>query len=197
MAIGPRYQVPFRRRRDGKTNYHKRLGLMLSEWPRVVVRKTGRNLIVQLVEHGTAGDRTLTSANALELKKLGYKGATGNTPAAYLTGLLFASRALAAGHSKGVLDLGLSANSRGSRIYAALQGAVEVGLDIPHSREPLPVPARLHGEHIVAYAADNPTRFTRYGLDPKDLPNHVDAVKQHIIEHAAQERTEDTGAHNG
>ena len=103
MAIGPRYQVPFRRRRDGKTNYHKRLGLMLSEWPRVVVRKTGRNLIVQLVEHGTAGDRTLTSANALELKTLGYKGPTGNTPAAYLTGLLFASRALAAGHSKGVL----------------------------------------------------------------------------------------------
>jgi ribosomal protein L18 len=92
MAIGPRYQVPFRRRRDGKTNYHKRLGLMLSEWPRVVVRKTGRNLIVQLVEHGTAGDRTLISANALELKTLGYKGPTGNTPAAYLTGLQLAIR---------------------------------------------------------------------------------------------------------
>ena len=197
MAIGPRYQVPFRRRRDGKTNYHKRLGLMLSQQPRVVVRKTGRNLIVQLVEHGTEGDRTLTSANALELRKLGYKGATGNVPAAYLTGLLFASRALAAGHSKGVLDLGLSANSRGSRIYAALQGAVEMGLDIPHSREPLPVPARLHGEHIVAYATDNPTRFTRYGLAPKDIPTHIDAVKQQIIEHAAKERTEDTGAHNG
>lgn len=197
MAIGPRYQVAFRRRRDGKTNYHKRLGLMLSEWPRVVVRKTGRNLIVQLVEHGTTGDRTLISANGLELKTLGYKGPTGNTPAAYLTGLLFASRALAAGHSKGVLDLGLNANSRGSRTYAALQGAVEAGLDIPHSRQPLPAPARLHGEHIVAYAADNPTRFTRYGLEPKDLPNHIDAVKQRIIEHAAQERTEDTGAHNG
>jgi large subunit ribosomal protein L18 len=140
---------------------------------------------MQLVEHGTAGDRTLTSANALELKKLGYKGATGNTPAAYLTGLLFASRALAAGYSKGVLDLGLNANSRGSRTYAALLGAVEVGLDIPHSREPLPVPARVRGEHIVAYAIGNPTRFSRYGIDPKDLPNHIDVVKQHIIEHAA------------
>jgi large subunit ribosomal protein L18 len=163
----------------------------------VVVRKTGRNLTMQLVEHGIEGDRTLTSANALELKKLGYKGATGNTPAAYLTGLLFASRALAAGHSKGVLDLGLNANSRGSRTYAALLGAVEAGLDIPHSREPLPVPARVHGEHIVAYAADNPMRFSRYGIDPKDLPAHIDAVKQHIIEHAAQEQTGDTGAHNG
>jgi len=197
MAIGPRYQVPFRRRRDGKTNYHKRLGLMLSERPRVVVRKTGRNLIMQLVAHGTAGDVTLTSANATELRKLGYKAATGNTPAAYLTGLLFGTRALAAGHSVGVLDLGLSANSRGSRAYAALMGAVEVGLDIPHSPEPLPVPARVRGEHIVAYATGNPTRFSRYGIDPKELPSHIDVVKQQIIEHAAQEQTGDTGADNG
>jgi large subunit ribosomal protein L18 len=170
---------------------------MLSEWPRVVVRKTGRNLIVQLVEHGTAGDRTLASANAQELKKLGYKAATGNTPAAYLTGLLFARRALEAGHSKAVLDLGLNANSRGSRAFATLLGAVEGGLDIPHGREPLPLPARLHGEHIVAYATDNPTRFSRYGIDPKDLPNHIDAVKQRISERAAQERTGDAEAHDG
>ncbi len=69
MAFGPRYHVPFRRRREGKTNYHKRLGLMLSKRPRVVVRKSGRNLIVQLIEHSTAGDKTLTSASALDLKK--------------------------------------------------------------------------------------------------------------------------------
>jgi large subunit ribosomal protein L18 len=197
MAIGPRYQVAFRRRRDGKTDYHKRLGLLRSERPRVVVRKTGRNLIVQLVEHGIAGDRTLASANALELKKLGYKGATGNTPAAYLTGLLFAGRALAAGHSKAVLDLGLNANSPGSRMYAALSGAVEGGLDIPHSREPLPVPTRLHGEHIVAYAADNPSRFSRYGIDPKGLRNHIDVMKQYISEQAAHERKAGIGAHDG
>jgi large subunit ribosomal protein L18 len=182
MATGPRYQVQFRRRREGKTNYHKRLGLLLSKKPRVVVRKSGRNLIVQLVEHNTDGDKTLTSASALDLKKIGYKGATGNTPAAYLTGILFASRALAAGYSNGVLDLGLNVNSRGSRIYAALLGAVEAGLDIPLSQEPLPTPERARGEHIAAYATDNVARFSQYGIDPKDLPAHVDLVKQEILD---------------
>jgi large subunit ribosomal protein L18 len=180
MAFGPRYHVPFRRRREGKTNYHKRLGLMISKRPRVVVRKSGRNLIVQLIEHNTAGDKTLISASALDLKKLGYKGATGNIPAAYLTGLLFGSRALKAGYSHGVLDGGLNANSRGSRIYAALLGAVEAGLDIPHGREPLPTRERAHGEDVAAYAIDNPARFSRYGMDPKELPGHVDAVKREI-----------------
>jgi large subunit ribosomal protein L18 len=183
MTTGPRYHVPFRRRREGKTNYHKRLGLLLSKKPRVVVRKSGRNLIVQLVEHSTAGDKTLTSASALDLKKVGYKGSTGNIPAAYLTGLLFARRALAAGYSNGVLDLGLNANSRGSRIYAALLGAVDAGLDIPFSQEPLPTPERARGEHIAAYASDNLARFSQYGIDPKDLPGHVDSVKQEILDH--------------
>jgi len=187
MAFGPRYHVPFRRRREGKTNYHKRLGLMLSKRPRVVVRKSGRNLTVQLIEHSTAGDKTLTSASALDLKKLGYKGATGNTPAAYLTGILFASRALAAGCSYGVLDLGLNANSRGSRIYAALLGAVEGGLDIPLGHESPPTPERARGEHIAAYATDNLARFSQYGIDPKDLPGHVDTVKQEILERTTRE----------
>ena len=183
MATGPRYHVPFRRRREGKTNYHKRLGLLLSKRPRVVVRKSGRNLIVQLVEHNTAGDKTLTSASALDLKKVGYKGSTGNIPAAYLTGVLFARRALAAGYSNGVLDLGLNANSRGSRIYAALLGAVDAGLDIPLSREPLPTNERARGEHIAAYASDNLAQFSQYGIDPKDLPGHVDLVKQELLDH--------------
>ena len=196
MAVGPRYQVPFRRRREGKTDYHKRLGLMHTQRPRVVVRKTGRNLIIQLVADGSAGDVTLASANALELRNLGFKGPTGNTPAAYLTGLLFATRALKDGHSKGVLDLGLSANSRGSRTYAALSGAVEGGLEIPHSSEPLPGPARLRGEHIVAYAAVKPERFSRYSLAPEDLPKQVDSVKQQILKQATDERTAKTEAHN-
>ncbi|MGZ4863418.1 MAG: 50S ribosomal protein L18 [Halobacteriota archaeon] len=182
MATGPRYNVPFRRRREGKTNYRKRLGLLLSKKSRVVVRKSSCNLIMQLVEHNTAGDKTLVSANALDLKKVGYKGATGNTPAAYLTGVLFARRALTAGYSNGVLDLGLNAHSGGSRIYAALMGAVEGGMDIPFSQRPLPTRERARGEHIAAYASDNLSRFSHYGIDPKDLPAHVDLVKQEILD---------------
>jgi large subunit ribosomal protein L18 len=182
MATGPRYHVPFRRRREGKTNYRKRLGLLLSKKPRVVVRKSSCNLIMQLVEHSALGDKTLMSASALDLKKIGYKGATGNTPAAYLTGILFARRALAAGYSNGVLDLGLNAHSRGSRIYAALMGAVEAGMDIPLSQKPLPTHERVRGEHIASYATDNLARFSQYSIDPKDLPGHVDLVKQELLD---------------
>jgi large subunit ribosomal protein L18 len=36
----PTYKMPFRRRREGKTNYTKRLKLLLSRKPRLVVRKS-------------------------------------------------------------------------------------------------------------------------------------------------------------
>ncbi|RLI44668.1 50S ribosomal protein L18, partial [Candidatus Bathyarchaeota archaeon] len=38
MATGPRYRVPFRRRREGKTNYRLRRALVLSKQPRLTVR---------------------------------------------------------------------------------------------------------------------------------------------------------------
>lgn len=183
-AIGPRYHVAFRRRRQGQTNYRKRLGLMISKRPRVVVRKSGHNLTIQLVQHGTAGDMTLVAARALDLTKLGYKGGTGNIPAAYLTGFLFANRALAAGYSKGVLDVGLNSNSRGSRIYAAVMGALEAGFDIPFDRKPLPAPERIRGEHIAAFADANSARFSKYAIDPKELPDHVDSMRREILEGA-------------
>ncbi len=182
MAIGPRYQVPFRRRREGKTNYHKRLGLLLSEKHRMVVRKGGNNTIIQLVEHSETGDITLVSANALELKKLGYKGATGNTPAAYLAGVLFGTRALHKGYNEGVLDLGLNASSKGSRVYAALKGVLESGFEVPHNEGPLPSSKRVNGEHIASYARDNVAKFSQYGIDPKQLTEHVHTVKQNILE---------------
>ena len=49
MATGPRYKVPFRRRREGRTNYHLRLKLLLSRQDRVVVRKSARNIQIQLI----------------------------------------------------------------------------------------------------------------------------------------------------
>jgi large subunit ribosomal protein L18 len=146
------------------------------------------------------GDKTLAAARAVDLRKLGYKGGTGNTPAAYLTGLLFANRALTAGYSHGVLDVGLNANSRGSRIYAAVLGALEAGFDIPFDRKPLPTPERSRGEHIAAYADANPARFSRYRIDPKELPDHVDWLKREIFDGAgrkAPNNAETTGKHHG
>ena len=98
MATGPRYFVPFRRRHEGKTDYYRRMSLLSSGSPRMVVRKTNRQIIVQLVVPENEGDRTLVAAYSAELAEYGYEGSTSCTPAAYLTGMLFAVKALNAGY---------------------------------------------------------------------------------------------------
>ncbi|MDD1717818.1 MAG: 50S ribosomal protein L18, partial [Methanoregulaceae archaeon] len=49
MAAGPRYFVRFRRRREGRTDYYRRMKLIVSDRPRMVVRRTNRQIIVQLI----------------------------------------------------------------------------------------------------------------------------------------------------
>jgi len=41
---------------------------------------------------------------------------------------------------------------KGSRVFAALKGAVDAGLKVPHSESILPDESRIKGEHIAAYA---------------------------------------------
>ncbi len=154
MAIGPRYFVPFRRRREGRTNYYKRMKLVVADRPRMVVRKTNTHIIIQMVTSEIGGDRTLIAANSAELSRYGYSGSGSNTPAAYLTGMLFAVRALNAGYEGAVLDIGLHRATNGARVFAALKGAVEGGLDIPYGEEILPSDERARGTHIAAYAPD-------------------------------------------
>ena len=169
MATGPRYKVAFRRRREGRTNYHQRLKLLLSKEDRVVVRKSAKHMQVQLVAPKPEGDITLSSAISTELKKYGYEGSTGNTTAAYLTGLLFGLKTLKNGYESGVLDIGLSASSSGSRIYAVLKGIVDAGMDVPHDSSVFPSDERVRGEHVAEY------------VDGSNLPEQFDAVKEKIL----------------
>tara|TARA_B100000459_G_scaffold135934_1_gene92280 strand:+ start:328 stop:684 length:357 start_codon:yes stop_codon:yes gene_type:complete len=69
-------------------------------------------------------------------------------PASYLVGFALGKAALAAGHDDAVLDIGLAASTPGSRVFAALRGMVEAGLNVPHSEEILPSDDRINGEHI-------------------------------------------------
>lgn len=154
MATGPRYFVPFRRRHEGRTDYYKRMSLLSSGLPRMVVRKTNRQIIAQLVIPGDEGDRTLVAAYSAELVKYGYEGSTASTPAAYLTGMLFAVRARAAGYDEGILDIGLARAKPGARVFAALKGAVDGGLDIPYGESILPDEDRLKGAHIAGHASE-------------------------------------------
>jgi large subunit ribosomal protein L18 len=152
MSTGPRYFIPFRRRREGRTDYYMRGKLLLSEDPRMVVRRTNREIIIQLVVPDGDGDRTLAAAYSRDLKAYGYTGPGANTPAAYLMGILFGARCRKAGYPAAILDIGLRRATPGSRVFAALKGALAAGLAVPHGEEVLPDDSRVRGEHIAAYA---------------------------------------------
>lgn len=165
MARGPRYNVTFRRRREGKTDYRKRLRHLRSGQPRLVVRRTLTKTIVQVTEYHQDGDRILAQATSIELAKLGWNVSAATVPAAYLTGLLAAKRASSAGVDVAILDGGLGKPSRGGKIYGALKGAIDGGLDVPHSDEVLPSEDRLRGEHLS-----------------EEVPKMFDKVKDKIME---------------
>jgi large subunit ribosomal protein L18 len=173
MATGPRYFVPFRRRREGRTDYYQRTKLIVADVPRMVVRKTNRHIIVQLVTAELDGDRTLVAANSAELEKYGYKGSTSSTPAAYLTGMLFAVKAKKASQDSAILDIGLNRATPGARVFAALKGAVEAGLAIPHGEEILPSDERVKGAHIAAYNKNA-------GDIVKNVEQVADAIKKEM-----------------
>jgi len=151
LATGPRYRVPFRRRREGKTNYHVRYKLILSKKTRVVIRKSNASTTLQLVMAEQTGDKTLLTVNSRQLQDFGYTFSKSNLPAAYLTGLLFGKKMLALGISEGIADIGLHASTKGNRIYAAVKGVVDAGVDVPHSPEIFPAEERISGKHIKEY----------------------------------------------
>ena len=146
MAKGPRYKVPFRRRREGKTDYRHRANLLKGEVPRAVVRITNTQTIIQIVDFHMDGDRVLASAVSRELLKMGWKGAHSNTTASYLTGYIAGKRALKAGVEEAVLDIGLKSKVHGSKTFAAMKGMVDAGLYVPHDDSVLPAENRLNGE---------------------------------------------------
>ena len=141
--------VPYKRKRQSKTNFRKRLNILKSGKPRFVVRKTLKNIVVQIINYHPDGDKVLISANTNELKKkYGWNIARRNTPAAYLTGLLAGKKALKSKIKGAVLDIGMVPATSGSVVFAALKGAVDSGLDIPHSKEIFPSEDRMQGKHI-------------------------------------------------
>lgn len=158
-----RYRVPFRRRRQGKTDYRQRLALLKSGKHRVVVRRSNKNLRVQFVRYDPSGDEVVSSALGNDLRAYGWGGSMNNTPASYLIGLLAGKRALAQNVTEGVLDIGQHESVPGSTLYGALKGVLDAGVDVPHSPEVLPDEERLHGKHIA-----------------EDLAEKVMAVKEKI-----------------
>lgn len=163
MAQSNRYNLALRRRREQKTNYKRRLSLLKSRQHRFVVRKTNAHTIVQVVKYEPDGDVVVAQASSAQLPALGWKGSTGNVPAAYLTGFVAATRAQQAGVKNAVTDLGMQEPFHGGRLFAAVRGAIDAGLSVPAAQDALPSDDRVTGAHI-----------------DDALPKTVEAVKKKV-----------------
>ncbi len=139
----------YKRRREGKTDYRKRLSLLLSGEPRLIVRKSLKHVYAQIVRYGQDGDEVLVSANTVELvKKYGMQKPRRNTTTAYLVGLLAGKKAVAKNIKKAIFDIGMHRPIKNAVIFAVLKGAVDAGMNVPHSKDVIPPESRIKGEHL-------------------------------------------------
>jgi len=111
-AFFKRYQVPKRRRRQGKTDFAARRRMIHldknkynARKHRLVVRITNTKIICQVVYATIAGDITVCQATSPELANYGIAAGYKNYAAAYATGLLVARRTLK--------QFGMDANMKG------------------------------------------------------------------------------------
>lgn len=182
------YTVQFRRKREGATNYRKRLKILISNKPRLVIRKSLKNIQAAIVVYDKKGDIVKVSCHSSNLKKFGWVYGTGNLPAAYLVGFLLGKRAKKINDA--ILDMGLNKSVRGSRIYAVLAGALDAGLKVLYNKEILPSKERIMGKHIINYAGllkkDEPLfkrQFSFYlknNKDPFNIDKTFEEVKNNI-----------------
>jgi large subunit ribosomal protein L5e len=134
---------------------------------RFVVRFTNKDIVCQIFSADLTHDVCVASAYSHELPRYGLKYGLTNYAAAYATGLLLARRvnkkfnlnyegttevngeayrveADADGPKpfKALLDVGLARTTTGARIFGALKGAADGGLDVPHNERRFPGSSR-------------------------------------------------------
>jgi len=131
---------------------------------RFVVRFTNADIIAQIFSADLTHDVCVAAAYAHELGRYGLKGGFTNYAASYATGLLLARRVNAKFGLKyegnkevtgedynvehededgpapfrALLDVGLARTTTGARIFGALKGATDGGLDVPHNERRFP-----------------------------------------------------------
>lgn len=164
MTDSSKYRLPFRRRREQKTDYDQRLKLLKSGRPRAVIRTSNKNTRVHIAYYEREGDENKAQTISKELEEYGWEHNTGNLPAAYLTGYLSGKKAET---DEAILDLGLRDKKEGGRVYAALKGLIDSGVEVPAGEEIFPAEGRVKGEHIKE-------------MKDIDVPSDVEKVKENI-----------------
>lgn len=156
----------YNRRTNLKTDYNLRLRLLKSNLTRIVVRRSNKNTLIQFVDYGQDGDKILTSAKSVDLKKLGFSLNTGNISAAYLTGYLAGKKVLKnklAGDC--IVDLGLQNPLYGTRLFAAVKGIMDSGVNVRVSDVVFPAEERINGAHLKAKDAQKIIENTKKSIE--------------------------------
>jgi large subunit ribosomal protein L5e len=134
---------------------------------RFVVRFTNKDVICQIFAADLTHDVCIAAAYSHELPRYGLKFGLTNYAAAYCTGLLLARRVNSKFNLKyegqkdvngedynvepdadgpkpfkALLDVGLARTTTGARLFGALKGATDGGLDIPHNERRFPGSSR-------------------------------------------------------
>ncbi len=170
------------RRRSALTNYKKRIALLKSSLPRIVVRKSNRRITMQVISYKQDGDVVLASADSRELNKIGWP-ARANVPTAYLTGLLLASKCKGI-KEKMVLDIGLYKPVKSSIIFAGAKGASDGGIQLMNSIEV--DNKRISGQHIAEYSKmqmKSQNQFSKYkksNVNPESIVALFETTKKKI-----------------
>ncbi|MGV8152084.1 MAG: 50S ribosomal protein L18 [Candidatus Nanoarchaeia archaeon] len=142
-----------KRRIENKTDYRKRLILLKGNSPRLVIRKTNRYMILQIIESKESQDYIKYSAVTKELLEYGWpkemSGSLKSVSASYLTGYLLGKKAESL-KGRVISDTGLMPNTKGSRIYAAIKGIADSGIKINYGKGVEPKEERIKGKNAKA-----------------------------------------------
>lgn len=141
-----------RRRKEYKTDYGKRFGLLKGGAPRIIFRKTNKYVIAQYVLSEEAQDKAVMGITSNELLKHGWpesaKGSLKSTTASYLTGYLMGKKVLNQKLEKPIIDFGMIRTLHKSKVYAFLKGLIDSGIEINCEEEAFPEESRIKGEHM-------------------------------------------------
>lgn len=143
----------FRRRKEGKTDYLRRINMLKSGSPRLVFRKTNNYIIAQYITSKEAQDKVEITGNSKELHKYGwpeeFKGSLKSIPASYLTGFLIGKKIEKENKETPIIDFGMIQNLHRTKMYAFLKGVIDSGVKIPYKREDIfPEEERIQGKAL-------------------------------------------------
>ena len=144
-----------RRRKLGLTNYPKRLKLLKSGIPRLIVRPTNKGIIIEVAEYDPVGDKVIMTVTEKNLTKVDPSLDGNSVPLCYLTGYLAGIQAKKLKVKDAVLDTGRYNIIKGGKISAALKGFVDSGVKVPHDKAIFPDKKRIEGSHLKKKLPDS------------------------------------------